>query len=389
MRFSSKNLSLKFWRGWNKKDNLIKLYIVVWPTIIGLFWNDYNKQISRSTELIFNWEKSIDLIALIFWICTFLWFFFFFFSVLIEDESINKKFDRIRATILKAPDIKAIYNARSIFDFVFNIIDSQLKPMQSAILNEIASAQSLIQSGQIINPAVHLTKKNDLKAALMTINNSLLQLATRFYKSASIDGVNIMLFFPNDAANKDIIEKLCNISTQLYMRCDHKNDLEGILFLEKGFYSKKNNVLNNSHLVIPVYKQYIEVYKNPNEEQVECIIPGAMLAYKLGSAMVGDTRDLKKYYSTLDERTQKEIKEFWHNDVVGKEIRSFSSFKTPGTISNPSENIGILNFDSKLPDEFGKEDEEFFASFYILIHPMLKISAEYLSLYREYIKLTY
>lgn len=388
MKFKWKQPSLKPLKRWSDKDNLIKLFIVAWPTILGLFWNEIGKNVVDNTKQIFSWDKPLDLISIGFWALTILWLILFFFSVVIEDASVNKKFDRIRATILKAPDMSAFSDAKSIFDFVFNITEVRLRAMRTSIINEIETAKTLKQSGTIINSSDHLKMKNDLKTALITINNSILELTTRFFRNSSIDGVNMMLFFSNEPANKDIIDKLCAISTQLYMRCDHMKDLEGILFLEKGFYSKKGVVVNNTSMIIPIYSKYIEVYKNPNEEQVECIIPGAMLAFKLGSSMVGDTRDLKKYYQTLDARTQKEIKDFWHNDIVGREIRSFTSFKTPGAVTNPTESVGILNFDSKQPFAFG-DDEEFFATFYTLIHPMLQLSSEYLRLYRDYIILSY
>lgn len=360
----------------NRFDNfyhLVKYFAGAWP-IIGAGWLSFSiNEIKAGNRLFINSlsepsKYSVDYAVLAFDMLSLVWLVLFLATIVIEDSRLKRSLSKLRSSIIKAPSKEIYQDARSLLDMAYKV-NNALQPYKAEFESQnYSNIESLV-------------------VAIKSINSLILEISRDFFESEFINGANIMVYLEKDETPPKVIQAVSDSSTKLYFRCEEEKNLKGLLYMSPELFVD-NSVPDQlvTPIILPIYKTYITNYKNPNPDEIELIIPGAMLAFKRGTSMVGDTLDKGKYYKDFDERTQKEIMDYFKpNDL---KIRSFSSFRIPNDLNDEDSCIGVLNLNSNFSYSFG-EDEEFFVNFYTLIYPVLKILSGQLSYYIKYINHTY
>lgn len=347
---------------------LIKLFVGVWAFVVGLLCTTNGTDITESTKLFVSIAFSKDLHfgdfgihawVVVFWIISAIWVFFFIISVIIEDRSASEKIEMLSALILRAPGRSRLYkNYKSIFDKAFDVFREL-----GAITKEFSGSD--------------FKRVEEFEVGLIAINTLLIRVARQFFNNEMIVGANLMIFFKGKS-DSSLIQKLLRGSKSLYFR--QQGDLEGVLVLIPELISSSDRIDRKiPPLVLPVYRNSAEVYGVADSD--DGIIPGATLAFRDGTSMVGDTGNIGKYYSKFSADLQAEVKAFFSD--YGKHVRSFASFRIPESTEEETFPIGVLNLDSDISYSFGL-DEEFFPTFYALIYPILKLLSEHLYEFRHY-----
>lgn len=351
---------------------LIKTWAVFWP-ILGAAWLSWDlDKIKTATSKFFEivYSESVQLqdykinwSVTLFDLLTIIWFLLFLFMLYVEDKRTDSKFKRITSAINKAPNVFVFSEARILLDEATSTLQKLLPHESEYERDDFSKIDELII---FLKVAAQLIQKH----------------AKYFFNNDVITGVNIMVFIERNDDVNSLYSRLMKKTKKVYFRCDNENDLVGLLYLPPELIEDDHGH-STSPVLIPIYSNYYQVYKNPNNETDEFILPGAALAFRNGTSMVGNTRDIKKYFGTFDDKTQKELKEFFSSAGDGSHIRSLASFRIPGHNGKPHFS-GVLNLHSNFSYVFGK-DEEFFDTFYSMIYPVLKLINKRLDFYEKYI----